>query len=415
MSSVAIPFRADARVISLITIGHSVSHFNQLVMPPLFLLMRDDMGLSFTELGLLMTMMYVVSAAMQTPSGFLVDRIGGRKVLIGGLLLQCTGVLLIGLAPNYWLMALAAMLSGAGNAVFHPADYAILNARVSSPRLGHAFSIHGMGGSIGWAVAPFLVLGMAGPLGWRGALLGAALLGFLVTALIIAQKDIDTHAHRRPAADSATGTATDSASDVASSTAAPGWKVLLTLAVVMSFLFLMFNAAGVIALQSFLIPASMQLFEMPQILAASALTAFFVGSGTGMVAGGFVVSRTQRHGLVCAAALVIAASLVAFLGTAMLPASTLPMMMGLCGFSLGVVSPLRDMIIRDIAPDNARGRVYGFVYTGMDIGSLFSPAMFGWVLDHGQPQWVYFGTGLLWAVGMFTLIQIRRTTLAAKA
>ena len=415
MSSVAIPFRADARVISLITIGHSVSHFNQLVMPPLFLLMRDDMGLSFTELGLLMTMMYVVSAAMQTPSGFLVDRIGGRKVLIGGLLLQCTGVLLIGLAPNYWLMALAAMLSGAGNAVFHPADYAILNARVSSPRLGHAFSIHGMGGSIGWAVAPFLVLGMAGPLGWRGALLGAALLGFLVTALIIAQKDIDTHVHRRPAADSATGTATGTASDVASSAAAPGWKVLLTLAVVMSFLFLMFNAAGVIALQSFLIPASMQLFEMPQILAASALTAFFVGSGTGMVAGGFVVSRTQRHGLVCAAALVIAASLVAFLGTAMLPASTLPMMMGLCGFSLGVVSPLRDMIIRDIAPDNARGRVYGFVYTGMDIGSLFSPAMFGWVLDHGQPQWVYFGTGLLWAVGMFTLIQIRRTTLAAKA
>ena len=415
MSSVAIPFRADARVISLITIGHSVSHFNQLVMPPLFLLMRDDMGLSFTELGLLMTMMYVVSAAMQTPSGFLVDRIGGRKVLIGGLLLQCTGVLLIGLAPNYWLMALAAMLSGAGNAVFHPADYAILNARVSSPRLGHAFSIHGMGGSIGWAIAPFLVLGMAGPLGWRGALLGAALLGFLVTALIIAQKDIDTHVHRRPAADSATGTATDTASDVASSAAAPGWKVLLTLAVVMSFLFLMFNAAGVIALQSFLIPASMQLFEMPQILAASALTAFFVGSGTGMVAGGFVVSRTQRHGLVCAAALVIAASLVAFLGTAMLPASTLPMMMGLCGFSLGVVSPLRDMIIRDIAPDNARGRVYGFVYTGMDIGSLFSPAMFGWVLDHGQPQWVYFGTGLLWAVGMFTLIQIRRTTLAAKA
>lgn len=415
MSSVAIPFRADARVISLITIGHSVSHFNQLVMPPLFLLMRDDMGLSFTELGLLMTMMYVVSAAMQTPSGFLVDRIGGRKVLIGGLLLQCTGVLLIGLAPNYWLMALAAMLSGAGNAVFHPADYAILNARVSSPRLGHAFSIHGMGGSIGWAVAPFLVLGMAGPLGWRGALLGAALLGFLVTALIIAQKDIDTHVHRRPVADSAAGTATGTASDVASSTAAPGWKVLLTLAVVMSFLFLMFNAAGVIALQSFLIPASMQLFEMPQILAASALTAFFVGSGTGMVAGGFVVSRTQRHGLVCAAALVIAASLVAFLGTAMLPASTLPMMMGLCGFSLGVVSPLRDMIIRDIAPDNARGRVYGFVYTGMDIGSLFSPAMFGWVLDHGQPQWVYFGTGLLWAVGMFTLIQIRRTTLAAKA
>ncbi len=415
MSSVAIPFRADARVISLITIGHSVSHFNQLVMPPLFLLMRDDMGLSFTELGLLMTMMYVVSAAMQTPSGFLVDRIGGRKVLIGGLLLQCTGVLLIGLAPNYWLMALAAMLSGAGNAVFHPADYAILNARVSSPRLGHAFSIHGMGGSIGWAVAPFLVLGMAGPLGWRGALLGAALLGFLVTALIIAQKDIDTHVHRRPAADSATGTATGTASDVVSSAAAPGWKVLLTLAVVMSFLFLMFNAAGVIALQSFLIPASMQLFEMPQILAASALTAFFVGSGTGMVAGGFVVSRTQRHGLVCAAALVIAASLVAFLGTAMLPASTLPMMMGLCGFSLGVVSPLRDMIIRDIAPDNARGRVYGFVYTGMDIGSLFSPAMFGWVLDHGQPQWVYFGTGLLWAVGMFTLIQIRRTTLAAKA
>jgi len=312
-------------------------------------------------------------------------------------------------------MALAAMLSGAGNAVFHPADYAILNARVSSPRLGHAFSIHGMGGSIGWAVAPFLVLGMAGPLGWRGALLGAALLGFLVTALIIAQKDIDTHVHRRPAADSAAGTATGTASDVASSAAAPGWKVLLTLAVVMSFLFLMFNAAGVIALQSFLIPASMQLFEMPQILAASALTAFFVGSGTGMVAGGFVVSRTQRHGLVCAAALVIAASLVAFLGTAMLPASTLPMMMGLCGFSLGVVSPLRDMIIRDIAPDNARGRVYGFVYTGMDIGSLFSPAMFGWVLDHGQPQWVYFGTGLLWAVGMFTLIQIRRTTLAAKA
>ena len=407
MNTAAAPstLRTDVRIIGLVTVAHMVSHFFQLALAPLFLMMKDDLGVSFAELGLIMTMTYVVSASMQTPAGFLVDRFGARKVLMGGLLIQSLGIALIGLAPNYAMIVLAAMVSGLGNSVFHPADYAILNARVSTPRLGFAFSIHGVGGSVGWAIAPFYVLGLASVWGWRGALIGAGLLGFAVTLLLLAQPDVD-----------AAGASEARAKARAAEAAGPkvsAWMLLGTVPIIMSFLFFMFNAAGVVALQNFAIPALMELYDMPLLAASGALTAFLVGSGVGMFSGGFVVGRTKNYGIASAVGLILAAGLVAVIASSALPALLMPAMLALAGFTLGTVSPVRDMIVRDIAPANARGRVYGFVYTGMDLGALTAPVSFGWFMDHKQPAMMFYGVAILWIVGLFTLAQVRRHQLRA--
>src|SRR3954466_15312975 len=180
----AIPLRQDAGVIGLVGLAHMISHFSQLLLAPLFPWLKDAFNASYTELGFLMTVFFVVSCTVQAASGFLVDRWGPRPILFGGLALVGIAAFGFSLSPNYWAMALCSVVAGMGNGVFHPVDYTLLNRKVSARRLGHAYSVHGITGSLGWALAPALVVPIAMVSGWRVALACAGALAWAVLVVL---------------------------------------------------------------------------------------------------------------------------------------------------------------------------------------------------------------------------------------
>ena len=182
--------RADFTVIGLIGVAHGTSHFFHLLLPPLFPVFIREFGLSYSQLGLLMTLFFVISGIGQALAGFLVDRIGARPVLFAALGCFVAASLAAAAAQGYGGLMLAAALAGLGNSPFHPADFTILNKRVSPARLGHAFSMHGISGNLGWALAPLVLVGLSGLAGnWRAAYLGTALAALAVLLLLLVNRD----------------------------------------------------------------------------------------------------------------------------------------------------------------------------------------------------------------------------------
>ena len=192
-------WRKDARVIALISTAHFVSHVHLMLLPPIFGPVREAFGVSYVEIGAALTAYNVISAALQTPAGFLVDRIGPRTMLTGGLLIGATALLMAALLPGYTLFLVAYALLGLANTVYHPSDYAILSAAIDGKRIGKAFSIHTFAGYLGSGVTPALVLGFAALWGWQGAFLFAAALAIGAALLMIVAGSILPRAAKQPA------------------------------------------------------------------------------------------------------------------------------------------------------------------------------------------------------------------------
>ena len=198
--------RQDAGVIGLVGLAHMISHFSQLLLAPLFPWLKDAFDASYTQLGFLMTLFFVVSCAVQTASGFLVDRHGPRPILFGGLALLGLAAFGFAFSTSYWAMASFSVVAGVGNGVFHPANYTILNRKVSASRLGHAYSCHGITGSLGWALAPALLVPLAIAFSWQVALMAAGVLAFAVLGVLVLYRDrlaFDSLAPSRPASGTA--------------------------------------------------------------------------------------------------------------------------------------------------------------------------------------------------------------------
>ena len=177
--------RRDISTITLIGVAHGTSHFFHMLLPPLFPAFIRDFGLSYSELGLLVTTFFIISGIGQALAGFLVDRTGARPVLFAALSCFVLASVAAGVATGFGGLMLAAGLAGLGNASFHPVDFTILNKRVSAPRLGHAFAVHGITGNIGWGVAPVFLIGIATATGnWRYAYVGTALVALAVGAYL---------------------------------------------------------------------------------------------------------------------------------------------------------------------------------------------------------------------------------------
>ncbi|HEY1229197.1 MAG TPA: MFS transporter, partial [Ramlibacter sp.] len=371
-------FRDDAQVIGLVGIAHMISHFSQLLLAPLFPWLKDAFHASYTQLGFLMTVFFVTSCAVQAASGFLVDRHGPRPVLFGGLAL--VGLAAFGFATStiYWALAAWALVAGLGNGVFHPVDYTLLNRKVSTPRLGHAYSVHGITGSLGWALAPALLVPIAIASSWRTALACAGALAWLVLLVLWFNRSRLT----LPAAVVAGGT---HASQEAT------FDFLRIPSVWMCFAFFFVYAVALSVIQAFAPEAARQLHAVPVALTAICLTVYMVCSAGGTVVGGFLAADASRCERVVGLGFGAAALVALAIGLAPLPALAVPVLFGVMGFSSGLAGPSRDLLVKRSTPENASGRVYGIVYAGLDIGQAAAPLVFGRLMDHGQYTGVWIG------------------------
>ena len=401
--------RQDATLIALVGLAHSISHFSQLLLAPLFPWLKDAFGVSFTELGLLMSIFFVVSCAVQALSGFAVDRFGPRPVLFLGLGLLGGAAFGFAASQSYWMLAAFSVVAGIGNGVFHPVDYTLLNRKVHPARLGHAFSVHGITGSLGWALAPALLIPLAVAYSWRVALVCAGVLAFVVLLVLWLNRAslvLDLVVPKKA----------DAPAPGARSEGSFGFLAIP--AVWMCFGFFLFYAMALSGVQAFAPEAARQLHAVPVNLVGACLPVYMVCAACGMVAGGFLVSGAAdplRCERVIGAGFGSAALIAVVLGFAAVPALAVPVLFGLMGFGAGIAGPSRDLIVKRASPPNATGRVYGVVYSGLDIGQAVAPLLFGTLMDHQRPALVWLGIAAVQAVlivNAFNVRRARRTTLA---
>jgi MFS transporter, FSR family, fosmidomycin resistance protein len=364
----------DIKVIGLVGSAHFMSHFYQIVLPPIFPLLRDAFGVGYAELGIVMTLMYATSGLMQTPAGILVDRLGAAPVLIGGLGLYSAAVLLYGFAPNLWVLGALAVVAGLGNCVFHPSDYAILSARVEATRLGRAYGLHNFAGSLGWTAAPIAVLTLTSLFGWRMGLAILGGFGLLLTLYLVVQAAALTIAER-----------THRAREVAACSA----TMFLSQPILACFGYFVLLAVATVALQAFLPSSLVSGFSVSFAVANSALTGFLVGSALGMFAGGIIADRVECHECLVATGLLTTATVSLAIGVLAVPISGLIPCIAVAGFAWGCTTPSRDLLVRGAAPAGATGTVFGFVYSGLDLGSAVTPPFLGLLLDHHLPRLIF--------------------------
>jgi len=376
-----------------------------MLLPPLYIFIRADYGVSYTGLGLAFVAFNVVTAVLQTPAGFLVDRIGARLLLVGGLALGAAAIAVAALVDSFWVFVAMFAVAGLANTVYHPANYTILSHRIFPERLGHAFAIHTFAGMLGGAAAPGTLLLMYAFAGWRGAFLGAAALGFATAALIALSRDLEPE---RPHADK------PSAADTAGATAS-GWRLLMSLPILQNLLFFVLLTLANAGLQNFSVVALGDLYGTPLAVANTALSGFLLLTAAGVLAGGFVAGRTTRHSLVAALGLSAGGLIALVIGIENPGAAVLIMMMSLAGFLQGVIMPSRDLIVRESTPPGSFGKVFGFVTSGYNIGGIIAPLVFGAMLDHGSPRAVFVFVAVASLAAVLAVMTLPKTRAAAPA
>lgn len=363
----------DTRVNMLIGTGHFLSHFYVLCLPPMFLFWQHAFQVSYAQLGLTVALMSGTTALLQTPVGFLVDKHGARRFLVGGILLMALAMAAMGLATAYWQILVLAVLSGVGNSVIHPVDYAILSGSVSKERMGRAFAIHTFNGNLGFSAAPPVIIALATALGWRGALLLVGLVGVPLVGAVLWQSRI----------------LNDQARPAQAGPALSGRELLLTRPMLLFFGFFLLGAMASAGVQAWLITVLHSVHGVPLAAASSALTAFMVGATTGVLVGGYAVERVGSRVLTLVVAVTSAsAALMLVVAAFTLPVALTIAVMFAAGITAGSSRTPRDMMVKEAAPPGQVGKVFGFVSSGLPLGSALTPVPFGFLIDRGHPELV---------------------------
>jgi MFS family permease len=359
------------RTLTAISIAHWLSHFHLFVLPMLFPFLKQQLGVGYIELGFALTVFGVVSALTQAPIGYLADHYGARKVLLIGLWLGGLALILLGLHLSYASLIACAALLGLANSVYHPCDYAILAARMDEARMGRAFSVHTFAGFLGGAVAPAIMAGLVATVGGFGALIVAGAIGPVVALLMTAMSLPDARAAARKHGDAAVK------------------PNILTPAIIVLTIFFMLLGLSNAGISNFGVVALMSGYGVAFGAANLALTCYLGASAIGVLAGGFLADRTERHGQVAAACFVVNAAIVLVIAVAALPSPLLTTLMTAAGFLGGVIAPSRDMLVRNAAPPGAAGRAFGIVSTGFNFSGILAPLLYGFIMDQHMPHWVF--------------------------
>jgi MFS family permease len=387
------------RTLAAISVAHWVSHFHLFVLPMLFPFLKEQLGVGYIELGFALTVFGVVSGLTQAPIGYLADHIGARKVLLIGLTVGGLALIMLGLQLSYVSLIVCAALLGLANSVYHPCDYAILSTHMDEARMGRAFSVHTFAGFLGGAVAPAIMAALVATVGGLGALIVAGAIGPVVALLLIAVRIPDASSADRK---------TDGAPTPQQSIVTPAIIVLTIF-----FMLLGLSNAGI---SNFGVVALMSGYSVTFSAANIALTAFLGASAAGVLAGGYLADRTQRHGNVAAACFAINAVIITVIATINLPSVVLTAAMGLAGFLGGVIAPSRDMLVRNAAPAGAAGRAFGIVSTGFNFSGILSPLLFGWIMDQSLPHWVFGASAIFMVLTvLLALVTDRKPAEPAKA
>ncbi|MBI3453240.1 MAG: MFS transporter [Rhodospirillales bacterium] len=400
MTAVPSALRRDTTIIGLVSSAHFLSHLYQLALPPLFPLLRDEFDVSYTELGAVMTAFYLASGICQVFAGAVVDRLGPHRILLAGLALLAGTITLAAFVPSYIFFLPLAVIAGIGNSVFHPADLAILGAKVGKPRLGRAYSMHAFSGTMGYAAAPLLIGGLAVIWDWRVALAAVGMTG-LAAALVLAifRRTLDVEPHAAPTP------------GPAGPPVAIGFRNVLAMpAVILAFGYFALTAMAGAGVQTFSVTAVIEIYDVALTLATGVLTGYLVGSASGILLGGLIADRTAHHERVAGAGMGVAALFMLLIASAQLPFPLVIVAIALAGLFAGMAAPSRDMLVRAAATPGAAGRTFGVVYSGFDVGSSIAPLVFGWLVDHGQPQAVFAIIAVVMGFAIVTIVQVRRTT-----
>lgn len=393
----SVPLRQDAAVMGLVGLAHACSHFSHLLLPVMFPVFMKEYGWSFSELGLLSTVFFVVSGLGQASAGFIVDRFGARPVMWGSVALFVLACLAAASANSYPGMLLAAVLAGLGNCAFHPVDFTILNQRVSTPRLGYAFSVHGLTGNLGWAAAPVFMMGITALAGWRAAYLAAALLYAGILVLLVLRRDLLLTAPRPQATP---GQASES--DLAFMRLPVVWWC---------FAFFLLSTMTLAVVQNFSVPILKALQDVSLEKASMTLTAYMLCGAVGMLAGGFVAARYPGWSdRVVALCMTVAALFMALCASGLFGASGTLVVLAATGFAVGVGGPSRDLMIKKATPKGATGRVYGLVYSGLDVGFAISPLIFSVFMDRGWYAATLLGAALVLLLSVGAALGVGRRT-----
>ena len=389
------PVHRDASVIAVIGLAHGTSHFFHLLFPPLFPWLMPAFGLDFSGIGLTVTVFFVVSGIGQALAGFAVDRFGPLRVLLFGMSCFLVAGLWLGLLAHTLgdLLAVAA-LAGLGNSVLHPADFTVLNHKVSVARLGHAFSVHGVSGNLGWALAPVFLTGMATLAGWQMAAVAAGLMALpALLALWLFRHLLEITPTAHTAGAPVHGT----------------FSFLGVGAVWLCFGFFFMTSAAFGTLQNFGTPILRHLYGLSLGTSASAISVFLLAAAVGILVGGFVAKRHQQDRII-AVSLSVAVAFALVLAEVIIPAwAVLPAMAGI-GFFTGIAGPSRDLLVRRAATARfgkaAYGRIYGFVYSGLDSGLAISPLVFGHYMDAQRFAAVLIGVAIFQAFAVLTALGV---------
>ncbi len=395
--------RSGRRVLAPVCAGHFLSHYYNICLPVLFPLLHAELGVSYAALGLLLTVFNLAGGAAQLPLGFMVDRFGAATLLLAGLLVEGVAVALMGWSAGYAMLLALALIAGLGNAVFHPADYAILGEKIDERRVGRAFSVHTFAGHLGTAAGPVAIGLLLLVTGWREALLVSGVLALLVAGWFLAEWG---RIQTVPVAQRNVG--------AAGARAPPhGWRLLLSTPMLLMFVFFVATSLTSSGVQSFSVTVFGFVHGLPATLAGGLLSAYLFASALGVLAGGVIADRTRRHDLVAIAAFVATALVMLALALVSVPVVLIGVLYTLIGLAQGIIRPARDMLVRAATPPGGLGKAFGFVSSALSLGSAVAPVLFGLMVDSGHPRWVFIAISLFMLAATFAVIDNRRATRAS--